>query len=163
LPNCAVLFLLFAAGIIVKLNRTGTILLYLPRDSLSNQALLFFLFVVLCHRNHCQIVPYGTVAFFFIHCRISCQILPYISALYLPRKSLSNRTALFSLFFALGMIVKSCCTFLLYICHRNHCQWIGIINVLSLYNTFAEIWWLCSCFRKTWQLVWGAARRWEGC
>ena len=58
LSNCAVLFLLFAAGIIVKLNRT--ILLNLPRDSLSNQALFFFLFVVLCRGNHCQIVPYGS-------------------------------------------------------------------------------------------------------
>jgi hypothetical protein len=89
----------------------------LPRESLSNWTVPFFL---ICRGIPCQIrlyfsfylsffaagiivKSYRTVAFFFIHCRISSRIVPYryISALYLPRKSLSNRTALF-FFFCLG-------------------------------------------------------------
>ncbi len=114
LSNRAVLFLLFAAGIIVKLNQT--LLLYLPRDSLSNQALLFFLFVVLCRGNHCQIVPYGTFILYSLQNFLSnCTVhfcFEIIFKLYrtffsfLPWECLSNCAVLFCFIFVTGIIVS---------------------------------------------------------
>ncbi len=91
---------------------------------------LFFFFVVLCRGNHCQIVPYGTFLLYSLqNFLLNCTVhFCFIFAAEIIIKS--YRTSFF--IFALGMLVKLCCTFLLYICHGNHCQRIGIINVLSL-------------------------------